>query len=31
MTNLTKIRIRTFLNYVIGLSALAIALYFLFK
>lgn len=31
MTNLTKTRIRTFLNYAIGLSALAIAIYLLFK
>lgn len=31
MTNLTKIRIRTFLNYTIGISVLAIAIYFILK
>lgn len=31
MTNLTKIRIRTFFNYAIGISVLAIAIYFLLK
>lgn len=31
MTNLTKIRIRTFVNYAIGISVLAIAIYFILK